>query len=208
MQKPLGKRLGLWLVILVLLAVTINIIKHTDLLRFTSAVAKPGNVSEEETQATSYAEGEYKVGTDIPAGEYVLIGRESGSYFQISSAPAQAMYGVSRNDLFTSRLYITLKQDEYFQIRNCRAYAVADAPQVTADSGVLTNGMYKVGTDIPAGNYKIVALGGDAYAEIDNDSFHNTDSAATNLTFQDNRYLALQSGQYIILDNAKLYLNN
>ncbi len=55
--------------------------------------------------------------------------------------------------------------------------------------------MYKVGSDIPAGEYKVEASG-DGYIEVSNNSTHSLNAIATNDYFQGTKYVTVKDGQY------------
>lgn len=81
--------------------------------------ANDGGTYDEEGQ--TYGAGTYKVGTDMPAGEYKLT-TNSGrmGYWKVtaSSAPDAQIIG---NDNFTSSTYVTVSDGQYLEIERCVA---------------------------------------------------------------------------------------
>lgn len=150
----------------------------------------------------TYKAGMYKIGSDMPAGEYVLIG--SGmSYYQVAKDSTGQLDSLISNDNFSKRSIITLSNGQYLTLKNCTAYAFKDAPKVEPLNGILPEGMYKVGVDLPAGEYKVNAdsMG---YVEVSTSSTHNLDSIVSNDNFQGEKYITVKDGQYIKLTRASI----
>jgi hypothetical protein len=146
--------------------------------------------------------GMYKVGTDLPAGEYVLIGK---SYFQVSKDSTGQMDSIICNDNFENRSIITVKDGQYFTLKAGKIYPASKAPEVEPSNGKLPSGMYKVGTDLQPGEYKIASIG-DGYVEIAKDSSHLMDAVVSNDNFSGEKYVTVKAGQYIKLVRAELLL--
>ncbi|MEG2017752.1 MAG: hypothetical protein RR844_06230 [Clostridium sp.] len=65
--------------------------------------------------------------------------------------------------------------------------------------------MYKVGQDIPAGEYKIILTSSFmGYYEVDSDSRHDLYSIITNENVQSDTYLTIEDGQYIKLAGVEI----
>ena len=65
--------------------------------------------------------------------------------------------------------------------------------------------MYKVGVDIPAGEYNVIAEEGEsAYLEVSSDSTGN--SIITNNIFENNMYITVTDGQYLTLNRCYISL--
>ena len=62
--------------------------------------------------------------------------------------------------------------------------------------------MYKVGEDIPAGEYNVEATKGLAYIEVASDSRHQIEDIVTNDNFENNKIITLENGQYLTLSNG------
>lgn len=70
-------------------------------------------------------------------------------------------------------------------------------------SNVVSAGMYKVGIDIPAGEYKVTPTGSaSAYYLVANDSTGEVSSWVTNASFDDVRYVTVKDGQYLTLERC------
>lgn len=155
-------------------------------------------------QDGSIKAGMYKVGKDLPAGEYVIVASGSG-YFQVSSDSTGKLESIISNDMFENRSIITVKDGEYFEFKTSKAYPIDKAPKVEPKNGVLQSGMYKVGPDLAAGEYKVSATG-DGYIEVADNSRHTLTGISSNDIFTGDKYVTVQSGQYIKLQSAELAL--
>jgi hypothetical protein len=66
--------------------------------------------------------------------------------------------------------------------------------------------MYKVGIDIPPGEYQVFpeedSTLGYGYYEITKSSLHILEDIVSNDNFEDPRYITLQGGQYLKLNEA------
>ena len=68
----------------------------------------------------------------------------------------------------------------------------------TSKNGVYSEGMYKVGKDLPAGEYKVTCNSEySCYIEVSSDSTGNFDSIITNDNFDGEKYVTVSEGQYL-----------
>lgn len=145
--------------------------------------------------------GQYKVGADMPAGEYVIVG---SGYLQISSDSSGEFGSIVENDNYSNRTIISVTDGQYVQFSG-RAYTLEEAPKVDTSSGTLPDGKYKVGVDFPAGEYKVVP-NGDGYLAVSTSASESTNSIVTNDNFNTEKYITVQDGQYLKLNRASLKL--
>jgi hypothetical protein len=150
---------------------------------------------------TSLRVGTYKVGTDIPAGEYVIFG---SGYMQVSSDSNGN--NIITNDNYKNIWYITVKERTYLEFNDGKAYPIDSAPGIDISSGILPDGMYKVGRDFPAGEYKVSAFASGYLAVLNNSLSSHGMSIVSNENFNGDRYVTVQNGQYLHLDGCELYL--
>lgn len=159
--------------------------------------------------ATFYPAGMYKIGVDMPAGEYVLVTNDYG-YFEVSSDSSGSFESIIVNDFFGKRSIINVSDGQYFKFEYCTAYPYANAPAAQPVNGYLADGMYKVGVDLPAGEYQIAPVlpeaGDMGYYILSSDSSHSYDEIIAIDTFTESRYLTVENGQYLTLLNAKVQL--
>ncbi|MUK89115.1 hypothetical protein GMD78_12095 [Ornithinibacillus sp. L9] len=183
---------------------------------------EPEETEEEETEEASsdveesepedenkIESGTYKVGEDIPAGEY-LVFAESMGYIESASDSTGDLDSIVFNDnlMNGAHSYVTLNEGEYFKLQGAVMYPVDSAPSVTPEDGVYTDGMYKVGQDIPAGEYKVLlnesSAAGMGYLEVSTDSRHQLESIVTNDNVQADTYITVSEGQYLKLQDLTI----
>ncbi|MFR1698751.1 MAG: hypothetical protein ACLSU9_10805 [Anaerovoracaceae bacterium] len=80
------------------------------------------------TEATTnvYPEGTYKIGTDMPAGEYKLTPTVVGysAYYAILS-DSSGIDNIIANDNFDNQSYVTVKDGQYLELSRCKAEKVS-----------------------------------------------------------------------------------
>jgi hypothetical protein len=157
----------------------------------------------EKPAVKTYKSGQYKVGTDLPAGEYVAIAK-SDAYIEIAKDSKGAIESILANDIFINRSIITVSDGQYLKLQNCELYPAKDAPKVQPKNGFLPSGMYKIGVDLPAGEYNVISEGGDSYVEVSKSSKHSIDDIISNDIFQGNKYVSVLDGQYVKFFKAKI----
>jgi len=153
--------------------------------------------------AYSIKAGMYKVGTDIEAGEYVVVAVDGETaYLEVAKDSTGTLESIITNENFKSRMIITVSAGQYLEVVDGTIYPINYAPKVEKINGKLTDGMYKVGVDLPAGEYKVVAnTGTTVYYEVARDSIGILSSIVTNGNISGERYITVKDGQYItILD--------
>lgn len=156
-----------------------------------------------EPKVKAYKAGQYKVGADLPAGEYVVVSKGDG-YVEVASDSSGKFESILVNDMFANRSIITVADGEYLKVQNGTIYAMADAPKVETKDGMLPQGMYLVGKDLPAGEYKVVAKRAGSYVEVSASSRHTFGDIISNDLFAGERYITVQDGQYLKIFGAEL----
>ena len=150
--------------------------------------------------------GTYKVGTDIPAGEYLVFADDIGYIESAKDSTGNIESIIFNENLDDSHSYVTLHDGEYFKLQGANMFPVDKAPSVTPKDGEYDDGMYRVGVDIPAGEYKLI-LDSDTdmgYYGVSKDSTHQLDSIITNENVQADTYLTLSDGQYVKLQGVEI----
>jgi len=160
--------------------------------------------AENNIQQPGYGPGMYKVGDDLPQGEYVLI-TNGGAYFEISKDSTGKTSSVLANDNFDNRSIIRVSKGQYLEVQNARIIPVKDASEVKSVDGYLTQGMYKVGKDFPPGEYKVFT-NDQGYIEVTKDARHLPRSIIANKIFKGSVYLSVSKGEYLKLYNARIKL--
>lgn len=165
----------------------------------------PAAQGTEEAKKDKYINaGMYKVGTDISAGECLIYSDGSLAYFQVSKDSSGSLESIITNDNFQGTRYVTVKDGQYLELRDSRMLPVSEAPVQNPQNGQYVDGMYKVGRDIKAGEYKVAASGTTAYYEVTSNSGGGIESIVTNDNFEGEKYVTIKDGQYIKLNGCTI----
>lgn len=153
-----------------------------------------------------YGEGHYKVGVDIPAGVYMLWTNSSYDGYFMYSSDANGD-DIIKNDSFSTNSIIEILPGEYLTLRRCSAVAIDDSVRPRSSGGYFGEGFYVIGTDIPAGEYKLTATNPDysGYYCIYNNA--RRDNIVNNESFSNSQYVHLEDGQYLKLSRCKIRVN-
>ncbi len=168
----------------------------------TEAPSEAPTVAPTEAPVSNYKSGMYKVGTDIPAGEYIVFADNAISgYVEVSSSSSGKIEDIIANENMSYNTIITIKDGNYLTLSG--AYAVPFDEVTELDT--TGEGMFKVGTHIKAGEYKLECTNGiSAYYEVSSNSSHNIDSIITNDNFDNNAYITVKDGQYLTISGGKI----
>lgn len=157
-----------------------------------------------EPLPTYHKEGVYKIGKDLPAGEYLLIAYEDqyvGGYMCVSSDSNQK--NIILNELFQTFHYVTVEDGQYLELSKCGAVSVEEDSLYFKAYKDLGPGMYKIGTDIPAGEYRLTA---DKDAIAAYSCIYNNSTAHRKIISNDiinnNSYVTVTDGQYLLLSSC------
>ncbi|MDO5825845.1 MAG: hypothetical protein Q4Q22_05655 [Methanosphaera sp.] len=146
--------------------------------------------------------GEYIIGEDIPAGEYYVKCTSGNLYVQVSSDSSGDLDSIVYNLNTEGGAYVTVKEGQYFKVQGGEVYELDKAPEDKKEDGYYKDGMFKVGTDIPAGEYNVEAASGLGYVEVASSSSHQLSDIITNDNFEGNKHVTISDGQYITLSNG------
>ena len=149
---------------------------------------------------SEYGAGMYKIGVDMPAGEYILFcDSDVKGYFCVSSDSNQK--DIIQNENFEYNSIITVNDGEYFDLERSYAVPSSDNPQVDTSG----SGMFEVGKHIPSGEYKLIGTSDvKGYYCIYDDS--RQDHIVANQNFNNSTYVTVSDGQYLLLDRC--YIEN
>lgn len=151
------------------------------------------------TPLHDYENGTYKVGSTIPAGEYVLFANSDyGGYFCLSSDLAGD--DIIENDNFSYNSIIRINTGEYLELSRCYAVKIDEAGSIPKN---VEGAMYKVGTHLPAGKYVLEAVGdyGGYYCIY---SDNRQDDIYENENFDDTISVRVRDGQYLQLSRCRI----
>lgn len=110
---------------------------------------------------------------------------------------------ILENVLFDGAYFITVSEGQYLETNRC-TFFTADASHTVAlnADGSFGEGMYRVGIDIPAGEYKLVS-------ESDTSGYWCTYNSSTipldiedNNIFDNSSYVTVREGQYLELSRC------
>lgn len=221
-KKPFYKKVSFWIIAIIIVIVVKGLAggdssNDSNQVQQNDNVAQTTNNNSEQSESTAnetpapveeaktkIKAGTYKVGTDLAAGEYLFVAKSMG-YVECTSDSTGALESIVFNDNVAGHTYLTVNDGEYLKIQGGEMYPVAEAPSVIPADGLYKDGMYKVGQDIPAGEYKVVltssAMG---YYEVAADSRHDLYSIVTNENVQADTYLTIQDGQYVKISGVEI----
>lgn len=161
---------------------------------------------QDEKKVTTIDAGMYKVGVDISEGEYLISPTKDSGYYEITSDSTGSTESRIDNDNFSGTRYVTLKDGEYITLKRCQMTSVENIQPQKPQNGMLSNGMYKVGFDIEAGEYKL-RTESSGYFEIRSNSRGGSQGRVTNDNFEGERYITVSDGQYLQLSRCSLIVN-
>lgn len=156
-----------------------------------------------------YREGMYAVGTDIEPGEYYIYCSDNRScYFAVYKDSSGTLSSIIANENINSFAFVTVKAGQYLQVKDGNFIESSKAVPPKADpNGFYVAGMYRVGIDIPAGEYKLVADPGDrSYVAVYKDSLNKLSSIVANENFENSYYISVVEGQYLYVTRGAFKL--
>lgn len=150
----------------------------------------------------TYDEGQYKVGRDFIAGEYVLLNTSDLSgYFAISSDANGR--DIIANGLFDVNSIITVENGEYLELTRCIAIDSTDFYSSYTIKTDRDGTMLKVGCDIMPGEYKLIAASGASGYYCIYDDSRQTDIIDNSL-FKNSSWVTVRYGQYLVLTRCHI----
>ncbi len=201
------------LLVLLFSIVMLAVFTACEVTETADVVVKDGDAAAQETTEApetappvkTYSAGKYKVGTDIPAGEYFLKSTSTfGGYMCVSSDSNGS--DILENEMFSTHHYVTVEDGQFLELSRASAVSVNDIAE-TFDAANLEEGMYRVGIDIPAGEYSLTSaseFGG--YVCIYDNSGANRNIVSNNM-FEANDYVTVTDGQYLIIERCTGSMN-
>lgn len=162
-----------------------------------------GNTADAKDEPIWYSASMYRVGTDIPAGDYYAVvenSKRGGGYYCKYSDSTQD--DIEDNGNFDSFTFFRCYDGQYLELTRCRITSIENAPVYSTSSGIYGVGTYRVGIDMPAGEYKFIATKNnyDGYYCVYNDITY--DSIDNNGIFENVAYYTVKNGQYLRLDRC------
>jgi RNA polymerase subunit RPABC4/transcription elongation factor Spt4 len=151
-----------------------------------------------QTKANFIKAGMYKVGSEIAAGEYVVESTGSLGYYQISSDSTGEFGSIIVNDNLNRGEfgYVIVQNGDYIKLQDCRMYLSADKNINPANLGKIPSSTYKIGKDLPAGEYKLTVKRQPAYWERSKNPRDNMFSIIANDMIENSAYVRVSEGEY------------
>ena len=148
----------------------------------------------------------FRVGSDLPPGEYFIEAKEgTHAFVQLATDGSGATGSIITNKLFSTHSFITVKEGEYLTVERATITPASEAIVPTFADGILTDGVYRVGIDIPAGVYTIQAITNVAgYYQISTNSRGVVSEIISNHNFSDEVTVTVEEGHYLTLIRAQL----
>lgn len=163
-----------------------------------------------KTKEGRHPQGVYFVGKDIPAGDYWMEGNEEGLSYYFVLEKDDRNYNCRLSNNYYGHNLMGLNQGEVLVLVNGEGgfYPLSDMKQAFSDP--YTNGVFRVGIDIPAGTYHLKpGKDYDNYSAcyVMNDLSYDDDYLDQTILEQDRdnfsgREVTLKEGQYLELFNA------
>lgn len=150
---------------------------------------------EKGSKDNPYRAGMYKVGTDLPAGEYLFFSNSSHLAYVCASSDSN-QDDIIENENFSNSFFMTVTDGQYLQAKRCYFVKASDCTITINDDGTLEEGMYRVGIDIPAGEYQLTADEDKGYWCLYSDSTIPFD-IDDNDNFDGSTYVTVRDGQYL-----------
>lgn len=183
----------------------------------TTTVATVGQVAVEATtaQATEakdvFKDGMYKVGTDIAPGLYraEITGVLGMGYIERSKDSSMTLDSIIANANLTGDGYVMIKDTDAFVKITGAVLSPFDIESAEKDfSDVYEDGMYIVGIDIEAGEYKVEVtdtVSKMGYVERISDASHEMNSIIANSIIQNQGYITISATDFAVrLQGVKL----
>jgi len=155
-----------------------------------------------------YCDDLYAVGTKFPEGEYKIF-RDSYSglgYCKVINSITESN-DKTRDDI-VNFVYVTISENQYLILENACAVSINDVKPYVPDGRICVQGMYKVGFDIPPGEYNLKLEKGyrKGTYTISKDSPYEDDSIIYTNSFKTEAYVTVTDGQYLNLRGCYLEL--
>lgn len=152
----------------------------------------------EEEKSDWIKSGMYKVGTDIEAGEYVVVSDSISCYIEVAKDSSGTIDSIVTNDNISTHTYVSLSDGQYFTVKGGKFIPEEKMDAFEVENGQLGEGKYKVGKDIPAGEYKVKATGS-CYIEVSTGSKGVLNEIVTNDNIESGaeKYITISDGQYV-----------
>jgi hypothetical protein len=167
---------------------------------------EPAVVPQEKTSSVQYIKaGMYKVGSELPAGEYIVESTGTLAYYQISSDSSGELDSIIVNDTLGrgAYAYIIVQDGDYLKIESSRMINATNLTITPKDMSDIPPSTYKVGKDLPAGEYKLTPTDEMAYWERSRNPRSSIDGIIANDVLTESAYVTVRDGEYFKITGAQ-----
>lgn len=149
----------------------------------------------------------YVVGKDISAGVYRLTsdGTNGVSYYKVTDGKSTRNIDLVQDKLFTNTSYVQVKDGDCLYVVDADLESI-DGEQPATGSAVYPEGSYKVGLDIPAGEYTVTPQGKYGSVEISSSAVGNEPTLKKYI--QSPETLQLNDGEYVSISFCNMSANS
>lgn len=146
------------------------------------------------------------VGIDLDPGEYFIQAEhQTHAFLQLAEHQLDGSNNMITTKLIPTHAFMTVNEGEHLRLERGTLIQASEAVVPTFIAGVLGDGMYRVGTDIPPGVYQIEPISDIAgYYQIAADSRGIASNIIENQNFSQETSIILEDGQYLTLLRGKL----
>jgi len=211
MKEPIYKKWWAWIGLLLITSIMIH---QNDTAVYEELVAvfeqeEAISLCCDESSSLDLAtlgDGFLLVGTDFPPGEYFLKAHENThGYVMLARDSSGSVDSIITNKNFRTHSFITVHEGEYLAVERATLIHADEAVVPTFTDGVLGDGVYRVGIDIPAGVYRVVPTSNVAgYYQIATDSRGTASNIVSNANFSEEISITLLEGQYLTLTRSQI----
>jgi hypothetical protein len=159
---------------------------------------------QERSSAQYIRAGMYKIGSELPAGEYIIEATGAAAYYQVSSDSSGEFDSIIVNDNLDRGAfgYIIVQDGDYIKVDRGRMIAASELIlQPKLDD--IPPSTYKIGKDIPAGEYKLTPAGEMAYWERSRNPRSSIDGIIANDVLSESAYVTVRDGEYFKITGAR-----
>lgn len=218
MKEPLYKRWWMWIMLFLIIASIVNAREATS-ERPSSYYNYETAFALSETAITNDYDIECMsptldcptphtllVGIDIEPGEYFIEAKENAlAYFQLARDHSGSLDQIITNRNFKTHTFITVEDGQALTIYRA-TITKADAAMVPAFiNGILKDGVYRIGIDIPAGTYTLRPTTNVAgFYQVASSSRQIPADILSQQNFSEDMAITVIDGQYLTLIRAQL----
>jgi len=208
-KRPFWQFLLIGLIVIIVISIIAGIAGGSKDSETSSSSVTTTNSSDKTTTKTSFIKpGMYKVGSEIEIGEYVVEATGGLGYFQISSDSSGELESIIVNDTLNRGEfgYAIIQNGDYIKLQDCRMYLSSEKSIQPKDLNQIPSSTYKIGKDLPAGEYKLTVKRQPAYWERSKNPRDSVFGIIANDTIENTAYVKVSDGEYFKLTGVEAAL--